>query len=533
MMQNHNVVWLLSYSVGIATVCAAPRELREAEAARWTVHEVVLRTERTYENPYVESRLEAEFRSPRGGALRVRGFWDGGNVYRIRFTPIEEGRWTFATHSPDPSLDGWRGTLRCTPPRGAHGFVRRDTAHPHHWVRDDGSRYFMLGSTYYELISNARAGGTWRQAIDNLPSYGINKVRFRLYIKNCNAAVNPAPCVQPWVGEDRDTLDLAHWRAVDEIIAYMARAGVVADLMPFNSTDRAFGTPEQDLRLLRYAIARYAAYPNVIWCLTNEYQRTGRTREYLNTLGERLRAEDPWIEHEGRLRPLSIHPLGGKGNGDLFHFGDQTWPAHVILQTGRATPGDVSLYAAQIQNRKFGMPVVNDEFGYMGDTLWRDARGSRGPDTNHYAPEKHRHSLWAIYMAGGYASTGDKNGYSDGRPYHSGAWHNRPEYADVLALVKLFTAKGLEYWEMTPAPELLASGDRVYVLAQAGRQYIFYAAAGGAFTVEIGGGNYRAALYNPRDGSEEPLPAVEGGGARTFAAPAGQDWVVYLRRPFT
>lgn len=509
---------------------AASRALPEAETPRWAVHEVVLRSERTYANPYVESSLDAEFRSPQGAVMRVPGFWDGGGVFKIRFTPTEEGRWTFETRSPDPSLHGWCGTILAAPARGAHGFVRRDTAYPLHWVHDDETRHFMFGTTYYELISAARAGAYWKEAIDNLPKYGINKVRFRLYIKNCGLSINPAPCAQPWVGEDRDTLDLAHWRTTDEVVEYLARAGVIADLMPFNSKDAAFGTPEQDARLLRYAIARYAAYPNVIWCLTNEYQRTGRTKEYLNTLGERLRAGDPWIEWNGRLRALSIHPLGGKGNGDLFHFGDQRWPVHVILQTGRATPGDVSLYAAHIENRKFGMPVVNDEFGYMGDSLWRDARGDRGPDTNHYAPEKHRQSMWAIYMAGGYASSGDKNTYADGRPYVSTRWHDRAEYGDIAALVKLFTGRGLEYWKMSPAPELVSSEERVYVLAQPGRQYIVYAAAGGAFGLKLGEGNYSATLYNPRDGSETPPPGLKGGGARRIETPGGTDWAVYLKR---
>jgi enterochelin esterase-like enzyme len=507
----------------------AGKQLPPTKIAKWSVHELTLEAARTYDNPYVQAGVTAVFTAPDGREISVRGFWDGDNAFRIRFTPDMEGHWRSATQSEDEGLTGWQGTLQCDPPASdVHGFLRRDPAHAYHWVWDDGTRFFMFGQTYYELISNARAGASWQAAIDNCRKYGINKVRFRLYIKNCGNAINPAPCTEPWLEDNRDRLDLAHWRATDQIIQYLNRVGMVADLMPFNSSEKAFGTPEQDARLLRYVIARYAAYPNLIWCLTNEFQRTGRPREYLNSLGAQLHAQDPWLARGEFLRPLSIHPLGGKGEGDYWKFADQPWPVHVILQYGRLTPGD-ALYNAQVDNRKFNMPVVNDEFGYMGDSLWRDARGDRGSDTNHYTPEAHRQTMWAICMAGTYASSGDKNQYEDGRPYQSATWHERPEYREIAALIDLFTTKGLEYWKMAPQPSAVEAGTRVYVLAAPGRQYIAYAAAGGAFTLRVAPGRYAAKLYDPRDGSEEGRPDVNGGQTVSFATPAGQDWVVYLK----
>jgi hypothetical protein len=381
----------------------------------------------------------------------------------------------------------------------------------------------MVGQTYYEIISNALGGDTWKLALDQCRKYGINKVRFRLSVKTCGVADNGFSCTMPWEGGNPDKLDLNHFRATDAVVGYMYKTGMVADLMPFNSMERAFGTAEQDLRFLRYVIARYAAYPNVIWCLTNEFQRTGRTLEYLNTLGDRLRAEDPWIQQGEGLRPLSIHPLGRKGEGDLFKLGNRTWPVHVILQTGRFRPGDPQQYSDMVANRRFGMPVVNDEFGYMGDTL-----GAWGRDAG-YSRELHRNSMWAIYMAGGYASTGDKNKYPHGRPYKSSIWHEQPEYEDIANLVKLFTTKGVEYWKAQPDAADVLSGGRVYLLSQPGVQYLAYAASGGAFSLRLAEGRYSVRLYNPRNGSETDLPDVDGG-ERTFETLAGTDWVIYMKR---
>jgi hypothetical protein len=497
-----------------------------AAIPRWSVQEITLTASRISVNPYSDTDLSAEFTGPHGQKKTVRGFWDGGAQFKIRFAPEEEGRWTYRTQSNDPQLDGRSGTIECAGAPTAHGFLRRDPEHPFHWIFDDGTRYFMLGQTYYELIGTARAGADWKRAIDESSRHGLNKVRFRLFVKTCGNRENPTPCSSPY-GSDKDHLDLEHWRAADEVMRYLLAKGVIADFMPFNSGSSYFGSPEQDRRLLRYVIARYAAFPNLIWCVTNEYQRTGRPKEYMNTLGQLLRDEDPWIARGSALRGLSIHPLGGKGKGDYFAFGDQTWPVHVILQTGRMDPADVPLNAEILRNREFQMPIADDEYGYFGDALWHNAEGKRGPDTNYYSREKHRNAVWSIYLAGGYASAGDKNQYPDGKPYKTSLWHDAPEYTDLQALVALFTGKGLQWWNMKPANEL-ATGNRVYALAKPGEQYIVYCAAGGDFSLNLPQGAFAATLYDPRTGQERPLSHSVGGQAR-FSTPAGEDWVIYIK----
>jgi hypothetical protein len=139
--------------------------------------------------------------------------------------------------------------------------------------------------------------------------------------------------------------------------------------------------------------------------------------------------------------------------------------------------------------------------------------------------------MWGIYTAGGYASAGDKNRYSTGRPYVSGYWHHPKEYGDIKRLVDFFTTKGLEYWKMSSQNSLLTSGTRVYVLARKGKQYVFYAAVGGKFSANIAPGTYTARRYNPSTGEDIALADdVTGGGSRSFAVPDSKDWVVYLMK---
>jgi hypothetical protein len=66
-------------------------------------------------------------------------------------------------------------------------------------------------------------------------------------------------------------------------------------------------------------------------------------------------------------------------------------------------------------------------------------------------------------------------------------------------------------------------------LAEPGRQYVFYAAVGGSFVVQLPPGTYSARLYNPRVGEDTSLASVAGGSDVLLETPDTADWVVYLR----
>jgi hypothetical protein len=513
------------------------------EVSKWSVHELTLTASNTHRNPYTEAGVTATFDGPGGSRTTVWGFWDGDRTFRVRFTPTREGEWTYATSSADAGLDGRHGTFRCVAPRaGARGFVRRDEAYRYHFVWDDGARYFMCGQTYYRIVQNAAAGGGWKAAIAGSLRRGMNKVRLLVAPPGAQP-YTPYPATAPF-GPDHDTLNPAHWRALDEVVAHLHDSGAVADLILFvqagrGSTATPFGTPEQDERYLRYVIARYAAYPNVIWCLTNEWNYTGKGRAYWDDLGRIAAAEDPWARAGAARRALTIH----QQTRIDWQFSDADWPVHACLQYGvrngqrtqsdewaddprnsaRYPHGDDWGNVSIVHNLAHGLPVVNDEYGYIGEPEDRSAPGAP-PLTR----DKHRRILWAIYAAGGYASAGDKTTYGDSRPYRSADWHDTAEYGDIQRLVDFFTTKGLAYWRMVSRNDVVTAGERAYVLAEPGRQYVVYAAVGGMVAIDLAAGNYTAQRFDPRTGEETPLGEVAGGGARAFALPDGDDWVLSL-----
>ncbi len=64
---------------------------------RYESIEISVGLEATYDNPYDarQVRLQADFKGPRGAKFSVPGFWDGKDTWKVRFTPSEEGDWSY------------------------------------------------------------------------------------------------------------------------------------------------------------------------------------------------------------------------------------------------------------------------------------------------------------------------------------------------------------------------------------------------------------------------------------------------------
>src|SRR6202012_2292472 len=83
--------------------------------------------------------------------IAVRGFYDGGGIYRIRFMPDAEGAWTYRTASNHPELDARQGSFTATPAlNGSHAPIR--VHNTHHFAYADGAPFFPIGTTCYAWI---------------------------------------------------------------------------------------------------------------------------------------------------------------------------------------------------------------------------------------------------------------------------------------------------------------------------------------------------------------------------------------------
>ncbi len=518
------------------------RMLLSITMAQWSTQDIVYTTTDTSSNWYIDSRqLQVTFTPPSGSGLSpivVKGFWDGGSAFVARFTPTTTGTWTYSTvGSTITNLTNQTEALGSeivvgAPVTGQHGFLRVDPVYDTSFVWDDGTRFFMEGQTYYDWLQAANVNDNWKTSVDSMLQYGFTKVRFDVYACNYPGEHNDYPDAQPYTGEEytpnRDSLNLPYWEKLDEMIQYMDSKGLVADLIvttPYHSY-RQYGTDAQNDRFVNYVVARYAAYPNVTWCLCNEWEAADNGGSYpqvkadFNRMGSLIRNGDPWMSQGAGLRPLSIH-----NQNISFQYFDVTWPTHVIIQYHPTTPTqDVTGNDGIIHNEGHNMPVVNDEYRYIG-VLTR---------------VQNRWGMWSIAVAGGYSSTADFREHPNGMgiPESTGDWTYQPEYGDIKNMVDFFTTEGIEYWKMTSHNELKSGSSRDYLLAEPGRQYVLYTAVGdSAAGIDLTGysGNFNVFKLDPTSGTMTNLGPVAGGAVRTWNLTGSNsvgdtDWVLLVTK---
>ena len=542
----------------IALALASALALRAAQ--QWTVEDISLTATALppAAPPRIDVRVTADFTSPDGYLVRVQGFWDGGVAWRVRFTPTTSGTWRYRIAS-DPALAGLArdGTLEVAPaPRAARGFLRRDSEFPQSFRFDgSGEHPFLWGNTVYHLAATAQTAAPWRLALAAMRAAGLNKLRFHIGSIPVFHRAGPHAASPAFVDHDTARPNLDHFRAIDEVVRACAENGLVADLIVYPYIrEKDDDSTVRDERYRRYVIARYAAFPHVTWCLTNEWNYSRYPREFWNDLGKRFHAEDPWTLDPAARDPrapraLSIH----QQTRPDWNFPDDTWPSHAIIQAGvrnRGTTtrvGDEWKQAAAkagalfpfgddwgnhsiVSNWNGRYPIVNDEYGYIGEP--QDNSEPKRPDGSFaiFSREKHRRTAWGIAVGGGYGAAGDKRDFPAGRPYYSGLWQPAPDYDDLTRLIAFFTRGDIPYWRMRPANDLARGAPRVYALADPGRTYVIYAAAGGAFSVALPPGEFAAQRFDPRTGETTPLPfrLASPTAEVELNVPAGDDWVVTI-----
>ena len=71
-------------------------------ATRWQRLDLRFTSTIVYNNPVQDVTLHVRFTASSGREYTVPGFWDGGDVWRVRFAPNEEDWWRYTTLCSDP-----------------------------------------------------------------------------------------------------------------------------------------------------------------------------------------------------------------------------------------------------------------------------------------------------------------------------------------------------------------------------------------------------------------------------------------------
>ena len=236
----------------------APRSAVARRVPQGQPYDIVLSASADFPNPMQDVDLTAVLQGPSGQELMVPGFWDGGRMFRVRFTLTAPGEWSYMTVSSDPALDAQSGTLEAASPAPAKAFT---TVQP---------------------------GGPRRP------------------ISACD------PDCSALFGSKDGLPDFVKMRALDTTIADAQRDGALVDVRLFAKESRSEVLDAHAYGIVEYLVARYAAFPNVVWCAGSPSATSGAgSRAALRGL---VRTLDPYFSVNGWRRPIFAScesPRGG------------------------------------------------------------------------------------------------------------------------------------------------------------------------------------------------------------------------------
>jgi hypothetical protein len=373
---------LLIFTLG---ECVYGKDIR---VEKWDIFELYLKGP-DEGNPYVNIELSAFF-SKANREVKTDGFYDGQGRYIIRFSPDEQGVWTYKTQSNIPHLSGKTGRFTCTTPTGNnHGPLK--IVNTYYLQYADGTPFYAVGTTCYQWTSVSQ--DLQNMTLETLAQSPFNKIRMCVFPKHYSWNQSE-PWTFPYIRKEKvndyNQPNYEFFRNFDKRVSQLKDLGIQADVILFHSYDRwgyAKMGQENDDRYVKYMIARIGAYRNVWWSLANEWDlmvdRKHKTEADFDRFFQILTKNDPYQRFRG------IH--NWYGTDDHFYDHNKPGVTHVSIQSSRFFQG--------LEWRKqYAKPLLWDEVRYEGNipTGW----GNLKPDmmTAHF---------WMGGLTGGYVTHGE------------------------------------------------------------------------------------------------------------------------------
>ena len=377
---------------------------KHISAERWSCIELSYEG-KSFENPFTQAQIHGVFVN-RNETIETEGFYDGNNIFKIRFMPSFIGQYSY-TISGNFTDTHDVGIIEVTEATGNNrGPVK--VTDKYHFTYENGTPYYSIGTTCYAWTHQPEKMRA--QTIETLAGSPFNKLRFCVFPKHYDYNLyepdsypyEGTPCDISGINKenfkeylpsnpqnkwDYTRFNPEHFHIIDNAIQSLLELGIEADIILFHPYDRwGFSEMgrENDLQYLRYAIARFAAYRNVWWSLANEYDLCpGKSAEDWEAIADTIVKFDPYT----RLR--SIH------NCKKIYDYTRPWVTHCSIQRTEIV---VSAANAHVWREQYGKPIVLDEVGYEGniDHNWG----------NLSAQEMVR-LFWVATVRGGYCGHGE------------------------------------------------------------------------------------------------------------------------------
>ena len=149
---------------------------------KWDIFELTFCVENMSE-PVQAGALKAAFHGEKE-TVEVESFYDGGNVYKVRFMPSYEGHYTYKVETGNYQLnkksDKYEGEFEVIAADGGnHGPVQ--VKNSRYLAYADGTIYHSVGTTCYAWLYQTEE--LQRQTLETLKNSCFNKIRFCIFPK--------------------------------------------------------------------------------------------------------------------------------------------------------------------------------------------------------------------------------------------------------------------------------------------------------------------------------------------------------------
>ena len=491
--------------IGNLKITHRAAETAQPAVPRWQPHDFAFTASEATGNPF-KVGMGATVKGPDGQTFTLPGFYDGNNTWKIRVSPTIIGDWSLVTQSDLPALNGQREAFTCVanPNLQVHGGLRVDPQHPHHFIHEDGTRYFLMGyecDWLWALDMDDPSLPRVNPFLDKLAAHGFNYIILNSYAHDTGwregktGADDYGPAsYYGWEGTneqpDHSRFNLTYWQHYDRVIEALHRRGITAHILMkvYNKRVNWPGkdSAEDDL-FFRWLISRYAAYPNVVW----DFSKEAHNEKDLDYKLGRFRFIR---KHDSYRRLVTCHD-DDKANDS---------GAYDVLNDFRADQHHSNWRGKVLQQRqRRAWPVVNVEFGYE--------HGPNGMTDKTYGvvqpPEEVLRRAWEISVAGGYTAY----------YYTYTAWDvvrpdDTPPGYDYFKHLRSFF-ETTRYWELSPVDNLVSEG---WCLANPGKEYVVFQNHAVPFTLQVAGasGPLEAVWYHPWTGQRVDTGSLGNGEQR-------------------
>lgn len=553
----------ITYKAALLVCCLAPCLALSGPAPveQWRVQEIELHSSKVYPDPFFAIEVNVRFVGPAGQVLVRPAFWDGGDIWRVRFAPPAIGHWSYKTECSDLSnngLIGQRGGFECVSYKGAlsvyrHGFLQ--VAQGQRYLEHrDGTPFFWLADTHWlwekeRLGESNKPGWTsqFKGMVDRRIQQGFSVYQVELFGRWRDALLGGS------VGNRQTTLDLDHFRKdVDPKWKYLADQGmVVATTLGILPKDVSEAQGRNEARMARYVCARYGAYP-AVWlmyqeCTANLHQQfTGEAQRaaYMNVVRT--------IGHAFKNADCYHHPRTAHSDSSIVTaYRGEDWLDMTMFQGGHGKTFYNDRYYGFYFDANFTLPQIEGEANYERLFDGSDENQSMLVTTDAMRSKAYRAIQCGCcgytYGAGGvWQATWDNERTGNQTVYGTTPWRDGidlPGGEQLKHLKKFYSS--LPWETLLPRPECDGFLDGIPNLPSSQRPAVSSDRSCSIVVVYFDSGTpypfavnhllnsvYTVQWMNPRSGEYSTIPghiSPLAGAWQCMGKPDGEDWVLLLR----